>query len=248
MIINKADFDEIKRLQQERNALKGKSGSKAFDPSTQRTDSSTKVSLTDTFDTTLYDRASNDKFAGYNTSIPVNDEDEDVDMDGGDRSRRLVGQYTASKEMLNEFANAGEEDMDLMSARAKGGQIADRETDYQKRRFQRQLTPTRKDAFSGDGGGEGRSYREVMLEKELEREEERVRRKIEEKLKNGDGQMDGVEHEAILKEKEADQDSRDGSSDGTRKRVCLIFILQFLFFEERGLTETLTEEEMGCRR
>ncbi|CAZ83798.1 unnamed protein product [Tuber melanosporum] len=212
-----AEFEEIKRMQQERNAMKSKS--KAFDPSTQRKDNSTKVALTDTFDTTLYDRANGDKFAGYNTSIPANDDDDDVDMDGGDGTRRLVGQYTASKEIISEFANAGDDDMDLMSAKAKGGQIADRETDYQKRRFQRQLTPTRKDAFASDGvEGEGRSYREVMLEKELEREEERVRRQIEEKLKNGDGKMDGVEHEATLKDKEADVENRDGATDGTRKR------------------------------
>ncbi|PWW79505.1 ARM repeat-containing protein [Tuber magnatum] len=212
-----AEFEEIKRMQQERNAMKSKS--KAFDPSTQRKDNSTKVALTDTFDTTLYDRANGDKFAGYNTSIPANDDEDDVDMDGGDGTRRLVGQYTASKEVMSEFANAGDDDMDLMSAKAKGGQIADRETDYQKRRFQRQLTPTRKDAFAGDGAeGEGRSYREVMLEKELEREEERVKRRIEEKLKNGDGEMDGVEHEATLKDQEADIENRDGAADGTRKR------------------------------
>ncbi|PUU81462.1 armadillo-type protein [Tuber borchii] len=196
-----------------------KSKSKAFDPSTQRKDNSTKVALTDTFDTTLFDRANGDKFAGYNTSIPANDDDDDVEMEGGDGTRRLVGQYTASKEIMNEFVNAGDDDMDPMSARAKGGQIADRETDYQKRRFQRQLTPTRKDAFASDGAeGEGRSYREVMLEKELEREEERVRRQIEEKLKNGDGDMDGVEHEATLKDQEADTDNRDEATDGTRKR------------------------------
>ncbi|CUS09002.1 unnamed protein product [Tuber aestivum] len=213
-----AEFEEIKRMQQERNAMKSKS--KAFDPSTQRTDNTTKAALTETFDTTLYDRANGDKFAGYNTSIPANDDgDDDVDMDGGDGTRRLVGQYTASKEIMSEFANAGDDDMDLMSAKAKGGQIADRETDYQKRRFQRQLTPTRKDAFASDGAeGEGRSYREVMLEKELEREEERVRRRIEEKLKNGDGESDDAEHEATLKDEEADMENRDGATDGTRKR------------------------------
>src|SRR5205807_2934290 len=130
LTLSTAEFEEIKRMQQERNAMKSKS--KAFDPSTQRKDNSTKVALTDTFDTTLYDRANGDKFAGYNTSIPANGDDDDVDMDGGDGTRRLVGQYTASKEIMNEFVNAGDDDMDPMSARAKGGQIADRETDYQK--------------------------------------------------------------------------------------------------------------------
>ncbi|KAL7269833.1 U2 snRNP component prp10 [Rhizina undulata] len=217
-----AAIDEIRRLQQERNAMKEKAGSKTFDPATQRTDNSTKASLTETFDTTLYDRAGVDKFAGYNTSIPVNeDDDDDTDMRDGDGSRRLVGQYTASKELLNEFANAGaDEDMDPMAARAAGSKIADRETDYQKRRFQRQLTPTRTDAFSNgaNGDSEGRSFREVMKERELEREEERVRRKIEEKLKSGEADMDGVEHQATLKEKEEAQDSKDTSGDSTRKR------------------------------
>jgi len=228
-------------MQQERNEMKSKS--KAFDPSTQRKDNSTKVALTDTFDTTLYDRANGDKFSGYNTSIPTNDDDDDVDMEGSDGTRRLVGQYTASKEIMNEFVNAGDDDMDLMSARAKGGQIADRETDYQKRRFQRQLTPTRKDAFASDEAeGEGRSYREVMLEKELEREEERVRRQIEEKLKNGDGDMDGVEHEATLKDQEADIENRDGATDVTRKRVCL----STPAFTIGAFANKFAEKEMGC--
>lgn len=87
-----ADFDTIRRLQAERNAVAaGKKGSK--DPSTQRTDVSTKASLTDSFDKTLYDGG--DKFAGYDTSIAVGDEDDDTEM--ADTSRRLVGQYTASR-------------------------------------------------------------------------------------------------------------------------------------------------------
>lgn len=141
-------------------------------------------------------------------------------MAGGDGTRRLVGQYTASKELLNEFAGAGDDDTDLMASKAKGAQIADRETDYQKRRFQRQLTPTRNDAFKEDG--EGRSYREVMQEKEIEREEERVRRKIEEAIKtekeNGSDRMEGVEYRASLKE----ESDKEAVTDGTRKRVCVI--------------------------
>jgi splicing factor 3B subunit 1 len=208
-----AEFQEIRRLQQERNASKSKT-SKTFDPSTQRVDDS-KVSLTDTFDTTLYDRSGVDKFAGYNDSIPVDGEDEDTDMPDGDGTRRLVGQYTATKEMMNEFAR-GADDIDQMEDRAKVAQIAERETDYQKRRFARKLSPTRKDGFA-NGEGEGRSYKEVMQERELEREEERVRRKIEEKLKSGD-QMEGVQHEATLKLEE----KVDGTAEGTRKRVRLI--------------------------
>jgi splicing factor 3B subunit 1 len=212
-----AEFEEIRRLQQERNAAQGKS--KTFDPSNQRTDSSTKASLTETFDTTLYDRSSVDKFAGYNASIPADGDDDDVVMDG-DGTRRLVGQYTATKEMMSEYVRTGD-DIDPMAAHAKGSQISDRETDYQRRRLARKLSPTRKDGFTNGDEAEGRSYKEVMAERELEREEERVRRKLEEKVKNGD-QMDGVEHEATLK---IEDKERDGTGEGTRKRVLLITLL-----------------------
>lgn len=160
-------------------------------------------------------------------------------MAGGDGTRRLVGQYTASKELLNEFAGAGDDDTDLMASKAKGAQIADRETDYQKRRFQRQLTPTRKDAFKEDG--EGRSYREVMQEKEIEREEERVRRKIEEATKtekeNGDDRMEGVEYRASLKESD-----QEAATDGTRKRVCAVSAVSFSLY---NLADNPAEETMG---
>src|ERR1700709_1896669 len=92
-----SDFETIRKLQAERNAASaGKKGSKTFDPSSQRTDVSTKASLTESFDTTLYERDGGDRFAGYNTSIAVADGDDDDDMEGTDTSRRLVGQYTAS--------------------------------------------------------------------------------------------------------------------------------------------------------
>jgi hypothetical protein len=43
---------------------------RALDATSQRTDPSTKGSLTETFDTDLYEKITVDKFAGYNTSIP----------------------------------------------------------------------------------------------------------------------------------------------------------------------------------
>ena len=65
-----ADFETAKKLQAERNtASAGKKGSKTFDPSNQRTDVSTKASLTESFDTSHYERVGGDKFAGYNTSF-----------------------------------------------------------------------------------------------------------------------------------------------------------------------------------
>lgn len=187
-----SDFETIRKLQAERNAASaGKKGSKTFDPSSQRTDISTKASLTESFDTTLYERDGGDKFAGYNTSISVADGDDDDEMEGIDNSRQLVGQYTASKEQMNEFAHGnGVEEEDILLGREKSNTIASRQTDYQKRQYDRVLTPTRADPFAANrqaGAAEdGESYREIMARRDLEREEERVKRAIEEKAANGE--------------------------------------------------------------
>ncbi len=206
-------------MQAERNAAAaGKKGSKTFDPSNQRTDVSTKASLTESFDTSLYDRNGdgNDKFAGYNTSIAIDGEDEDMPDANGDGGRRLVGQYTATKAQMNEFASgAGVEEEDILMGQEKSARIADRETDYQKRRLNRVLTPTRADPFAANRQagveGEGQSYREIMAARDLEKEEERVKRLIAEKQANGEDGI--VEHAATLKSEDgSDKENKDAGS------------------------------------
>ena len=212
-----AEFAQVKRLQQERNAVaSGKKGSKTFDPTSQRTDSSTKASLTESFDTTLYEREAQDKFAGYNTSIATNGEDEE-DVESGDDSRRLVGQYTATKEQMNEFATGtGVEEQDILLGREKSARIADRETDYQKRRLNRgPLTPTRADPFAANRQAgiedEGQSYREIMAARDIEREEERVQRIINEQREKGET---GESHaQATLKQEDSsDKENQEAGS------------------------------------
>lgn len=183
-----ADFETIKKLQQERNeAAAARNGSRAVDSSSQRSES-TKQKLTDSADVELYGNDASDKFAGYHTSLPLGDDDDDM---GTDNTRRLVGQYTASRDMIDEFARGGGvEEEDILAGRGeKSGRITDRETDYQKRRFDRVLTPTRADAFAANrqaGAAEnGASYREIMEARELEREEEKVHRAILAQQQNG---------------------------------------------------------------
>ena len=213
-----ADFQEVRRLQQERNAASaGKKGSKTFDPSTQRTDSSTKASLTESFDTELFDRNGGDKFAGYNTSIAVGGDDDDIPDGDGDSSRRLVGQYTATSTQMQEFASGqGVEEEDILLGRERQARIADRETDYQKRRFQRgPLTPTRADAFAANRqagvSDDGQTYREIMAASDIEKEEERVKKLIAEKQAKGE---DGVvEHQPTLKhEDSSDKENKEAGS------------------------------------
>ncbi|OAA64356.1 splicing factor 3b subunit [Niveomyces insectorum RCEF 264] len=201
-----ADFEQIKKLQQERNAAAAaKKGSRAFDSSDQRADSSTKAKLNEPLDKELYGNGNDDKFAGYLSSIPAGDL-EDENMEEADTSRRLVGQYTATRAQIDEFARgAGVEEEDLLLGHGeRGNRITDRETDYQKRRFDRVLTPTRADPFAANRQAgavkEGESYRDVMERRELEREEERVRRVVEAKAKEGSRDDDDIaDHQPSLK-------------------------------------------------
>jgi len=208
-----AEFDTIRRLQQERNAAAGKN--KLLGASDQQTNNG-KTSLTEALDTTLYDRSDADKFAGYNTSIAINDDDmeEDAEFNG----RTLVGQYTATKEQINEYAHGATQEDDILMSREQQAQIAARETDYQKRRYDRgPLTPTRADAFAANsqaGVQDGMSYKEVMAKRELEREEARVKQIIEEKKQNGENGVD--EHDSTLKKEDhSDKENADSGSTMT---------------------------------
>lgn len=226
LITPAADIEAVRRLQAERNAAAAaKKGSRTFDSSSQRTDNSTKASLTESFDTTLYDRNGADKFAGYDTSIAVNDDD-DEDMEDANGGHRLVGQYTATRSQIDEMAHGnGVEEEDILLGREKAARISDRESDYQKRRFDRgPLTPTRADPFAANADanveGDGQTYREVMALRELEKEEERVKKLIAEKREQG-GDVAVPEYQATLKMTDDDKKMVDAGAAveaGGRKR------------------------------
>ncbi|KAI1200553.1 armadillo-type protein [Nemania serpens] len=219
-----ADFDTVRKLQAERNAASAaKNGTR---PAGQRSELPTKAKLTESFDTDLYDRNGGDKYAGYLTSIPAGD-GEDEEMEDVDSSRRLVGQYTATRAQIDEFAhgNGVEEDDPFAGRGEHSTRIVDRETSYQKRRFDRVLTPTRADAFAANrqataAAEEGRTYRDVMELRELEREEERVRRAIQTKHKEGQPPADG-EHRPTLQDgdkENADAGSTEAVSAGRKRK------------------------------
>ncbi|KAL9571191.1 hypothetical protein ACKAV7_004529 [Fusarium commune] len=215
-----ADFETIKKLQQERNAASaGNKGSRTFDTANQRVDD-TKQKLTDSADSTLYDRDGADRFSGYHTSLPMGDDDEE--MGDGDNTRRLTGQYTASREMIDEFARGGgvEEDDILAGKGEKSGRIVDRETDYQKRRFNRALTPTRADPFAENrqaGASEnGTSYREIMEARELEREEQRVLQAIKAKQEGKTG--DDGDVQPMLTDGNAEAEATEASSTARKRK------------------------------
>jgi splicing factor 3B subunit 1 len=159
--------------------------------------SNNKQSLAEASDKELYGNGGVDKYDGFNTSIAVQDEDEDLEgpqLNG----RSLVGNYTASKEMLNEFAHGDTAEADILDSREKQAQIASRETDYQRRRFDRRLSPDRADPFAKNGEDGGLSYKEIMKERDFEREAARVERIIEEKEKTGGNEV--MDHQPTLKD------------------------------------------------
>lgn len=137
-------------------------------------------------------------------------------MGDADDGHRLVGQYTASSNQINELAHGnGVEEEDILIGREKSARIADRETDYQKRRFNRgPLTPTRADPFAANQhanvDGEGQTYREVMALREIEKEEERVQKLISDQQARGD--VGAVEHQATLKREESDKENAEAGS------------------------------------
>jgi splicing factor 3B subunit 1 len=159
---------------------------------------STKASLSEAFDKNLYDSNGSDKFAGYNASIAVRDDDDDMEDVGEINGRRLVGQYTATAAQLNEYAHGDTAEADILMSREESAQIASRETDYQKRRFERRLSPQRADPFAQNGEEEGMSYKDVMKEREIEREEARIQKVLEEREAKGGNEV--LDHQPTLKD------------------------------------------------
>ena len=181
-----AEFAQIKKLQQERNAQAA--AKKGLKPSAQQ--ANTKAFLTDNMDKELYG-SGGDRFAGYDTSIDVaggaDEEMDDAEMNG----RKLVGNYTASKEIMNEFAHG---EVDMIEDRAKKAQIASRMSDYQKR------------AFDRSSEGEDATYQQRMEMRDIEREEERIAQLITEKeAKGGDDDAQMAEHQATLTNGDAEE-------------------------------------------
>lgn len=202
-----ADFEMVRQAQAARSAASSKKGAQRYDEASQRTND-TKASLTETFDKETYGDSSSDKFAGYNTSIAVNEEDDDEEMEDDDgQSGRLVGQYTATAAQIGEYASGEAAEDDILESREKQAQIQSRMSDYQRKGLALDRL---------NGTSEQKSYRETMQERDLEREEARVKKLIEEekqeKIARGDDdEMDGVEHQATLKDESVGAEQANGS-------------------------------------
>ncbi|KAK3414130.1 hypothetical protein EUGRSUZ_I02637 [Eucalyptus grandis] len=136
-----------------------------------------------TYDTDLYGGTDRD---AYVSSIPVNEEEDNLEGMDSEVARKLAS-YTAPKSLLKEMPRgSGEEDDAGMAGFKKPQRIIDREDDYRKRRLNRVISPDRHDAFAaGDKTPDVsvRTYADVMREEALKREREETLRLISKKKK-----------------------------------------------------------------
>ena len=120
----------------------------------------------------------------YLTTLPDEEEEEDDDMDHRHPSTRRA-QINPSRQLIDDSIQGSEDAINEAEYRENYGsgvvntRISDRETEYQSRRLQRALSPSRGDAFSGKTPA--RSYKEIMLAQELRKEEIDIRKAIAKK-------------------------------------------------------------------
>jgi len=127
------------------------------------------------FDTDLYTPAEN-KFAGYNTTIPA-DDDEDQDM-----TARAFSVDDAKRELAEVDEDGGAAPDPFDEYRRKS--VYEREDAYHKRRMDQFISPARPDPFADQTPGpETRTYKDIMAEQQLRRDEAEVQRKIQQKLR-----------------------------------------------------------------
>ncbi|XP_020232307.1 splicing factor 3B subunit 1 [Cajanus cajan] len=133
-----------------------------------------------TFDTDLYGGSDKDS---YLTSIPANEDDENLDAMDNEVARKLAS-YTAPKSLLKDMPSAPESDADV--GFRKPQRIIDREDDYRRRRLNQIISPERHDPFAA---GEKtpdpsvRTYADIMREEALKREKEETLKAIAKKKK-----------------------------------------------------------------
>ncbi|KAK7246736.1 hypothetical protein RIF29_41606 [Crotalaria pallida] len=138
----------------------------------------------------VYDR---DLYGGsdkdlYNTSIPANEDDDNIDAMDNEVARKLAS-FTAPKSLLKEMPGSTGADGDADLGFRRPARITDREDDYRRRRLNRIISPERHDPFAA---GEKtpdpnvRTYADVMREEALKREKEETLKLIADKKKEAE--------------------------------------------------------------
>lgn len=146
------------------------------------------------FDTHIYDPR--EKYDGYNSFIPIDDDDQEQHTQAHSHRRDLVkkmSSYTAPKHLITELQafhgkadEEGDKNSEVNKAFGKRERIIDRENDYRRRRLNRKLSPPRHDPFAADDrspSADVSTYADVMREQALIRLEHETNRLISQKRK-----------------------------------------------------------------
>eukprot|EP01138_Halocafeteria_seosinensis_P010429 gb/GECG01010647.1/.p1 GENE.gb/GECG01010647.1/~~gb/GECG01010647.1/.p1 ORF type:complete len:1367 (+),score=239.06 gb/GECG01010647.1/:1-4101(+) len=147
------------------------------------------------------DLGHNGAAAGAATEYTTREDDDEEDIDPGldtggthpatkaaieQQKKRLKGKSSSSGGRGEDAAGAagiGDDDDPFKSYREgvtgkKDTRLSAKETSYHKRKYERDLSPERVDAFGGKDEGQGRSYKEVMEATQVEREKKEYEQKI----------------------------------------------------------------------
>lgn len=149
------------------------------------------------------------------------EEDDDEEANNNNRQKRSLKSFTMPANALKDFTE-GEEEEEEMLLKEKFGvskKISDRENEYKKRRFQRQLSPEREKSKDGGGGGE-RGYKEAMREQMLAREKEETMKNIERKREKEEEEAKRRKlfEDAEKRKKEEVGDDNDDKPTGEEKK------------------------------
>ena len=132
------------------------------------------------FDSDIYGASGKKKFEGYLDSIATGEEEDEDDGVAPEKRGGQRASYTAPQAVLNEISK-GRNDQEDPFAANKVPTIRDRETDYQKRRSNQQISPARVDFFA-DGGKTpevgSRGYADIMREQSLKSQEADFKKQI----------------------------------------------------------------------
>ena len=180
-------------------------------------------------ETEVIRRLQEERRAGANARLlDRKDDEDDEDEDDNDkahnnnRQKRSLKSFTMPANALKDFTEgeAEEEEMLLKEKFGVSKKISDRENEYKKRRFQRQLSPEREK--SKDGGGGERGYKEAMREQMLAREKEETMKNIERKREKEEEEAKRrklfEDAEKGKKEEVGDDDDKPTGEEKKRKR------------------------------
>ncbi|KAM3271499.1 hypothetical protein ACQJBY_041975 [Aegilops geniculata] len=138
-------------------------------------------------------------FAGYDTSIPASEDDDDAPEDAPNPAARRLASYTGhAVAAAADIPRSADGDDDDGAPASKPRRIIDREDEYRRRRLDRGLSPDRHDAFAAGEATPApsvRTYGDAMREASALQEKERTLREIARKKKG--------EEEERAKEKKA---------------------------------------------